>query len=872
MSKTFELEAEISLDSSKYEKGLSEASKSTQSAGSALKKGLGTAAKIGAGALAAASGAVVAFGKKSVDAGMDFDKSMSQVAATMGYATDEINKDGSEANKTFNQLRDFAQKMGSETAFSATEASDALNYMALAGYDAEKSMKMLPTVLDLAAAGGMDLAAASDMVTDASSALGLSTKETTQMVDQMAKASSKSNTSVSQLGDAMLTIGATARNVKGGTQELSTMLGVLADNGIKGSEGGTHLRNVILSLQNPTDKAAKAMKQMGLDVYDANGKMRSLPEIMGDIQKATEGMDQKSKDAITSGIFNKTDLASVNALLNTSQERFSELSKEIGNANGAAKDMAETQLDNLAGQVTLFKSALEGAQIAVSDQLSPTLKDFVKLGAEGLGKMTSAFKEDGLGGAMSVFGDYLSQAIGKIVDLLPTIIDAGAQMLSALTTGLIQNLPEVAKAGTTILKTLADSIVKSLPELVTTMTDVTLQVIQTISDTLPQVIQAVSAMLPQLIPKVIEGILLITQALIDNIPMLIDGAIQLFSGIAQGLINAIPIIVEKLPTLITGLINGILGALPQIIEAGVQLLTGLVQNLPAIITGILNALPQIIDALINGLLGSITALVDAGVQLLTAIVQNLPAIINGIVNALPQIIDSIINGLLTAIPQLIDAGIKLFLAIIENMPKIIAGIVKAIPRIIKSIINALIKAIPQLVQTGIKMFTSLIKNLPKIIVEIVKGIGEITGAIRDAFADFDLIETGKNLIEGLWKGIKDMAGWIADKLKGFGKGVIDTVKKVFGEHSPSKVFAEIGGYLAEGLGNGWEDEYPEVKRQITSDLDFSATPIKATSQNQSLRRELFEATNMIVDAINNQGETSIILNNRELGRAVRAYA
>ena len=157
--------------------------------------------------------------------------------------------------------------MGSTTAFSATQAADALNYMALAGYDTETSIEMLPTVLDLAASGSMDLARASDMVTDTQSALGLSLEETSDLVDQMAKTASKSNTSVEQLGDAMLTIGATARNVAGGTTELSTVLGVLADNGIKGSEAGTHLRNILLKMNPDTDKAVAAWENLGISAY-----------------------------------------------------------------------------------------------------------------------------------------------------------------------------------------------------------------------------------------------------------------------------------------------------------------------------------------------------------------------------------------------------------------------------------------------------------------------------------------------------------------------------------------------------------------------------------------------------------------------------
>ena len=353
-------------------------------AGAIAEKALGSKLSLGAlgaaGAVAAAGKAIYDFTSDAVQVGMGFDSAMSQVAATMGTTVDQIG-----------ELRVYAQEMGASTAFSATEAAEALNYMALAGYDAQTSMDMLPNVLNLAAAGGIQLARASDMVTDAQSALGLSLDDTNVLVDQMARASSKSNTSVEQLGDAILTIGATARNVKGGTAELTTVLGVLADNGIKGAEGGTHLRNILLSLQIPTKDGTEALKKLGMtyeDMYDAAGNMRSISEIMLELQGNMEGMSQASRDAIVSGIFNRTDLAAVNALIGTSAERFDELTESIELSQGAAQAMADTQLDNLTGDVTLFRSAMEGLQIVVADKLNPALRFFVELGTGAVSGLT----------------------------------------------------------------------------------------------------------------------------------------------------------------------------------------------------------------------------------------------------------------------------------------------------------------------------------------------------------------------------------------------------------------------------------------------------------------------------------------------------
>lgn len=363
-------------------------------------------------AFAAVAAAILAVAKTSLDAGTEFDKSVSQIGATMGFTADELADKSSSASQTLKELRGFAGEMGAKTAFTANEAADALNYMALAGYDADKSMNMLPKVLNLAAAGSIELADASDMVTDAQSALGLSMDETSELVDKMAKTASRTNTSVAQLGEGILKIGGTARSLKGGTTELAASLGVLADNGIKGAEGGTHLRNVLLSLQHAAVNGKIAVGDMAVEVYDVNGEMRALPDIFGDINTAMQGMTEAGADAAKTALFNKTDLSAVNALLSTSGERWTALTGEIDNAAGAAQAMAETQLDNLAGDITLLQSAAEGAKIAVSDKLSPSLRRAAQLGTALISEMSEEFGEHGLSGAVEAAHKVLDRELG----------------------------------------------------------------------------------------------------------------------------------------------------------------------------------------------------------------------------------------------------------------------------------------------------------------------------------------------------------------------------------------------------------------------------------------------------------------------------
>ena len=450
----FELFAKLMMDKSDFDEKLVKASKQAENFSEKIKNVMAKVGKLTLAGIGATTTAAVGFAKNSISVGQQFDSAMSQVAATMGTTVDNIQN-----------LREFAQKMGSETAFSASQAAEALNYMALASYDAETSMKMLPNVLNLAAAGGMDLATASDMVTDTQSALGLSLKQTEKLVDQMAKASSKTNTSVSQLGEAMLTVGGTAKTLAGGTTELSTVLGLLADNGVKGSEGGTALRNIILALSAPTNSAAKAIKKLGVEVFDEEGKMRDLQSIFADFNESLSTMTQGEQSKALSDIFNKVDLKSVNALLATNANRWNDVSTAIDEAKNSASEMANTQLDNLSGNMTLFKSALEGVQIAISDKLTPTLNQFVKLGANSLSALTEKIRTGKTKEIIRAIKDIIKNATGEIIKNIPMFVDIGIQLFSAVIEGLIENIPLLIEATGKIFDSLINALQDKFPVL-----------------------------------------------------------------------------------------------------------------------------------------------------------------------------------------------------------------------------------------------------------------------------------------------------------------------------------------------------------------------------------------------------------------------
>lgn len=603
----------------------------------------GSALKGAATAVAAATTAAGGLAAASVKVGSNFESSMSQVAATMGLTTADI-ANGSEE---FELLAQAAKDAGATTAFSASQASEALNYLALAGYDAQTAADALPAVLNLAAAGSMDLAYASDLATDAMAALGIeaSNENLTRFGDEMAKTASKANTSVAQLGEAILTVGGTAKSLAGGTTELNAALGVLANRGIKGSEGGTALRNVILALSAPTDKAAASMKSLGLEVYDASGNMRPLNEIFKDLNASMENMSEGEKTQVLNEIFNKVDLKSAQALLAGCGDEFDNLADAIANSGGAMQDMADTQLDNLKGDLTILQSGLEGLGIAAYEGMQGPLREAVQLATSMVGDISAAFNEGGLTAAVGAVGNALAEMVTYVAGLAPQMIDAGVGLLTSLISGIQQNLPALASGAVEIVTSLVNGIATMLPQLATTA----VQLVTALAN-------GIAAALPDLIPTAVQAVVTLVQGLIENIPALIEAAAALIQGLTDGVIAAIPVLVAAIPTIITSLVTVLLENIPVIIQAGIDLLTALVGALPEIIAAIVAVLPQIIDGITTALLNNIPLLIEAGIQLLTALITNLPQIIATIVTAVPEIVSAIVSGFASLAGSIVDIG------------------------------------------------------------------------------------------------------------------------------------------------------------------------------------------------------------------------
>lgn len=398
---------------------LQSAGKSMTSAGSTLTKTVTTP--------------VLGLGTAAVKVTSDFESAMSKVSAISGATGGDLDA-----------LNKKAQEMGAKTKFSATESAEAFTYMAMAGWKTEDMLSGIDGIMSLAAADGLDLATTSDIVTDALTAFGLSASDSGHFADVLAKASSNANTNVSMLGESFKYAAPVAGALGYSAEDTAIALGLMANAGIKGSQGGTALRGSLTRLIKPTDDAAALMEQYGLSMTNADGSMKSLGEVMNMLRDKLGGLTEAEQAQVAAQIFGQEAMSGMLAIINASDSDYAKLTDAIYDADGAAQQMADTMLDNLSGQLTLLKSALEGLAIQFGEILMPYIKQFVtwlQNLTQRLQELTPEQKEQivkwaaiaaAIGPVLMVLGK-LTTSVGSIITTFGKIPGALAKAKSAFT-------------------------------------------------------------------------------------------------------------------------------------------------------------------------------------------------------------------------------------------------------------------------------------------------------------------------------------------------------------------------------------------------------------------------------------------------------
>ena len=534
----------------------------------------------------------------------------------------------------------------------------------------------------------------------------------------------------------------------------------------------------------PTASAQKALKELGISAYDeATGAARDFNEVVDDLNQRLSSMTDEQRNASLSTIFTTQGLNAFNKMVATSPEKLEQFKEGLENSLGSAAQQAATQLDNLSGDVTLFKSALEGAQIALSDQLTPSLREFVQFGSGALGELTTAFQEGGLDGAMDAMGGILSDGLNMIIGQAPGFTQAGMRLLGALGQGLLDNLPTITSAALTIALMLVNGLVDAFPELTKGGTQLLLQLALGIADATPELIPAITS-------AVFEIVNTLTGP--DTLTALLGAALAILLALGDGLIAATPELIEAIPVIVENLVAALAEAAPMLAEAGVHLLGSLAANLPAIVAAVIKAVPAIIAALLGAFFGSdfvdgLAGFFSGAWESATETVPALGAMASGIQTILENIIGFIQN---------------IFTGNWSAAWQNVLGIVQGVFTVIASVANLPMQLLLAGVQNGLNAVGAFLQEKVPFLGAIFTGwASSISAAIDNVKAVFSsIIDFIGNVFAGnwsaAWQNIQDIFGNLFGAIVNLAKapinGVISAINFVLEKINGISVTSPIG--------------------------------------------------------------------------------
>jgi len=781
-------------------------------AGGSLKKFGGIAAGVGAAAGAAIAGIAVT----SIKEFAKFDSALNKSISIMGDVSDTLQDDMAQA----------AKDVAKTTSFSAEQAAESYFFLASAGLDAAASVEAMPQVAAFAQAGMFDMATATDLATDAQSALGLASDDAgenlenlTRVTDVFVAANTLANTSVEQLAAAMTSkAGNALKTVGKDIEEGSAALAVFADQGIKGERAGTLLTNTLFGLTDNAQKNAGAFKDLGIEVFEADGSMKNMADIANSVTTAFDGMSEEQKLAELSALgFTKQTREGVLALAGNG-ETLAEYEEALRNAGGTADEVAKNQLNTLDAQFGLLKDTVGVVAIEIGEQFNEPLRDMLK-----------------------AINPIVDAAGPKFVDFFGNIAD-GVGVAAEKLTFFVENMPQIDKALETAFA--SGGVSGVIEEFMSLFIDgfsfegafekisaFAMQLRMAIIDALPGIIEGLLEFIPQfvtfitetLIPQMLENAQLIFTELIAMVT-------EVLPMIAEGIATLIPELVQSLADLLPVIIETVLGFIPQILETGLTVFNSIVDALIEIIPQLIDTLVEMLPKIIETLMEMLPRIIEAGLELfmgiVNALVETIPVILEAIVEAMPQITEQLILML----PTLIEAALELFFGIVtglvESIPKILTAIIEMIPEITAQMIEML----PDIVEAAIDLFFGIVEGLveatPEILGAIIELIPKITGALIGELPK--LLEAGFQILVGIKDGIMNNLSRIASDIASSIFNAINSgVRSFFGIESPSKEMMKIGEDISAGLAEGIKDAEGLA---VGASLDMSSK-VKIASEN-----------------------------------------
>ena len=550
------LKFDTKLDTKGYQDGINK----IRSIGRGI---LGATSKV----MAVVSGAVMGAGAAAIKVGSDFDAATSQIAATMGQPKEAIQ-----------DIINEAEKLGATTKFTATEAAEGFNVLAMSGLDAQEQISAMKPILDLAAAGAYSLDSASAQVVGTIKGYGDSFDHAQSYADMFAKGATLAATDVESLGMAMSDCAADANNYGQKADRTAIALLRLAEQNLTGTQAATKLRRVMIDIYTPLDKAKEKLDELGISAYDEEGKARDLNTILDELNATLSGMSEQEANAAKNAIFSQEGLEAFNKITASSTETVKKFEEGLASASdgmGSAAEQAATQLDNLQGDITILQSGLDGLGNAVYKSLDGPLRSVAQTAQQVVNGLTAAVKEDGLQGLAEASGAALMQILSTAAQMAPGVVQIATQIITSFVQSMAQNAPQLLG----IALQLGQTFLSGFLQIGDSVFQTALTLIQTLTQSISQ------------------ALLTFSENLRANFGQLVDAGLEMIVALATALIDNIPTLIETVPEIITNLAGCINDNAPKILATGIELIIKLGQGLLQAIPTLIENIPQIIQAI-----------------------------------------------------------------------------------------------------------------------------------------------------------------------------------------------------------------------------------------------------------------------------------
>lgn len=845
--------------------------------------------------------------QQTFEAGSNFEASMSNVQAISGATGDEMLK-----------LKDKAEEMGAKTKFTATEAGDAMSYMAMAGWKTSDMLNGIEGIMNLAAASGEDLATTSDIVTDALTAMGYSAGDAGELADVMAAASSNANTNVGLMGAtfqyAAPIVGALGYNM----QDTAVAIGLMANAGIKGEKSGTALRSILTRLSAPPKECAEAMDTLGISLTDSEGNMKSLDTVMQDLRGAFSGLSETQQTQYAKSIAGQEAMSGLLSIVNAAPADYDKLTDAVRNCSGASEEMANTMNDNVTGQITLLKSKIEGIMIKVFDKASGSIRDAIDKISAALDKIDWDKVADALGRFAEKIADafgYLLDHGNEIVGILAAIV-AGFAAFKTFTaiTQLISGFSkffEIIKAGKGVMAALnATMALNPIGLIVTAIAAAVAAFVyfwntsesfrnfwiglwDNIKSVTGAAVDAIKGFFTKTIPDAFNGAL-------DHVKSFGSSIADFFTKKIPNAFKSFTDALGKIPGNVKNFCSSVINSIKtwagnmanQALNAGKNFLNNIVT--------FFQQLPERVGYFIGYVMGTVIKFAiefpqkaaQAASDFLSAVVQFMQQLPGSVASFLSTVISNVVNWASQMANNARNAGRNFLNGAVQFIQQLPGRVASFLSNVISNVVNWASQMSSNAQRAGANFLNNAISNMialpgrvAGLLSSVISGVanfaanmasqgaraaGNLARNIINGIASLpsQVANVGRNIVYGIWNGISGAAGWLYNQVASFARGILRGMKNALGIKSPSRVFRdEVGKYIAQGIGVGFTDEMKAVTADMQDAIPKSFD--MPTAEYTTGRYSTESGYNGLVDAFKQAlSEMKIEMDGDEMGKFV----